>query len=178
MAKQYKFGGEVVAYGSKVLAFDPNLPLESQTEPTCWVNLSIWVRGDEELAKYGITCEEVPDPQPSFEDAKIAKQAELDAWWDALPPIEVKPGLRLPIDLVHMSANDLAIKRAIEYGDPNAIVIDADEISQAVPLTEVPALVAKFKAGYEPLSQQWDVWKKAILVATTVEEIAAIIISK
>jgi len=147
--KKYLLDGKEIQAGVKVLGYDPNQPLDTQTEPSCWVTADTWLQGDEVLAKYGITSEVVAvlPVLPTQEQAIATCAAEATKRIDSLYSPGARELLMSEKDDLNASGANPARLEAIQT--VSALALNLTKLS----MEQVPALMSGAAADWSKLDE-------------------------
>lgn len=116
-----------------------------------------------------------------LEDLRQAKIEQLHAWWDSYPGIEVLPGIVLPTQEQVRNTNTGAFVLAMQINSllsplnkRNIKLVDVNDYTVEVPHLQALSALNTFESVYYGVSQHWDTTHKAIVAASTIEELNSI----
>jgi hypothetical protein len=167
MLKKYFINGQEVFRGQKVIGYDPNLPLDAQSERTCWVD---WLSDD--LSAYGVTSTEVPEAV-SVEVVRSEKISQLSQLWDSHPGIEVAPGVVLPIENAKVAINGSSFVLSMQTGQ-DINLVDINDWTVTLPLESAKSSLGVFQTKYSAISAKYDSVRKSLEQATTIDQLGSI----
>ena len=106
---------------------------------------------------------------------RAAKIAQLHQWWDSHPGIEVAEGVVLPIQEKGRNTNASSLSIALLTQAATVDLVSVDDYTVSIPTSDAIAALGVFRTAYNPISQTWDRTHQALVAATTLEELNAVV---
>jgi hypothetical protein len=114
---------------------------------------------------------ELADPIQPERDAKVKL---LNQWWDTHLGIEVADGIVLPIQEGGRTTNASSLTLGLVTQSPTIDLVSVEDYTVTISASEAIAALGVFRAAYGPISSIWDTTHRALIAATTLEELEAV----
>ena len=155
------------AWGYDVGPFSPDVVL---ADNGTGVSVSFWP-DDNPPTIAEIEAVELPD---AIQQERSAKVKLLHDWWDTHPGIEVSDGIVLPIQEGGRTTNASSLTLGLVTQSPTIDLVSVEDYTVTILAADAIATLGVFRAAYGPISATWDATHRALMAATTLEELNAV----
>jgi hypothetical protein len=105
---------------------------------------------------------------------RSARLKSLNQWWDTHSGIEVADGIILPIQEAGRNTNASSLTLGLVTQSQTIDLVSVEDYTVTISASDAITALGVFRAAYGPISAMWDSTHRALIAATTLEELNAV----